>query len=122
MQFSSKLKDLRANEYCKCDDIRNEICRLMLQICSFSDSAEIRKRAVGYYKKLPQLKHSREVYAGFVMGPAEYSAQLRKNITYTIDLAECAIRSLITGDMTDEEKLVDLNKAAARLETINDGR
>lgn len=111
-----------ANEYCKCDDIRNEICRLMLQICSFSGSAKIRKKAVGYYKKLPQLKHSREVYARFVMEPAEYSAQLRKNIAYTVDLAECAIRGLITGDMTDEEKLFYFKKAAALFETINDDR
>jgi hypothetical protein len=53
----------RAEKYCSDDDIRNEIYRVMLQICAKSDNAEIKEKAKFYYKKLPLLKHSREIYS-----------------------------------------------------------
>ena len=110
-----------AQRYCFDDDIRNEIYRLMLQICSLSDAENFQKKAKEYYFKLPMLKHSREIYAKFVMKDADYHNQIKKNIIYTVDLAECAIRQLIVCDMPPQEKLYYYRKSAALYEVILDG-
>ena len=111
-----------AEKCCTDDDIRNEIFRIMLQICSEADDFRIKKKAAYYYKKLPLLRHSREVYAKFVMEGDEYRAQVLKNIIYTVDLAECSVRQLILPDMSLEEKLFYYQKAAGLLETVLDGK
>ena len=111
-----------AEKCCSDDDIRNEIYRIMLQICAESDNNTIQTKSRYYYKKLPQLRHSREVYARFVMDGEEYRSQVLKNIIYTIDLAECSIRQLILPDMPIEEKLFFYQKAAALYETVLDGK
>lgn len=112
----------RAEKYCSDDDIRNEIHRLMLQICSRSENEEIRVKAKKYYEKLPMLRHSREVYAQFIMTEDEYRSQMKYNIMYTVDLAECAIRQLIKPEMLPTEKLFYYKKAAALYEVILDGK
>jgi len=111
-----------AEKCCTDDDKRNEIYRIMLQICSESKDPAIREKGKYYYKKLPSLRHSREVYAKFVMGGEEYRSQVLKNIIYTIDLAECSVRQLILPDMPPQEKLFYYQKAAALLETVLDGK
>lgn len=111
-----------AEKYCTNDDIRNEIYRIMLQICSESDEPKIKARAKYYYQKLPMLRHSREEYAKFVMEGEKYRTQLLKNIIYSIDGAECSVRQLILPDMTDEEKLFYYQKAAALYEVVLDGK
>ena len=111
-----------AEKCCTDDDKRNEIYRIMLQLCSESKDPAIREKGKYYYKKLPSLRHSREVYAKFVMNGEEYRAQVLKNITYTIDLAECSVRQLILPDMPPQEKLFYYQKAAALLETVLDGK
>ena len=111
-----------AEKCCTDDDIRNEIYRIMLQICSESDDETIKKKGKSYYKKLPMLRHSREVYARFVMDGEEYRSQMQKNITYLIDLAECTVRQLITPDMPPEEKLFYYQKAADLYEIALDGQ
>ena len=111
-----------AEKCCTDDDKRNEIYRIMLQLCSESMAPDIREKGKYYYKKLPSLRHSREVYAKFVMEGEEYRSQVLKNIIYTIDIAECSVRQLITPDMPPKEKLFYYQKAAALLETILDGK
>lgn len=112
----------RAEKYCTDDDIRNEIYRVMIQICSESDDPTIKDKSKYYYKKLPKLRHSREIYAKLVMDGEEYRLQVKKNIIYLIDLAECAVRQLILPDMPPEEMLFYYKKAAALYETILDGK
>ena len=104
-----------AEKCCTDDDKRNEIYRIMLQICAESKDSAIKKKGEYYYKKLPSLRHSREVYAKFVMDGEEYREQILKNIIYIIDLAECSIRQLILPDMPLEEKLFYYQKAATLL-------
>ena len=111
-----------AEKCCTDDDKRNEIYRIMLQLCSESKDPAIREKGKYYYKKLPSLRHSREVYAKFVMESAEYRAQIQKNLIYEIDGAECCIRQLITDNMTLEEKLFYYQKAAALYEVVLDGK
>ena len=111
-----------AEKCCTDDDKRNEIYRIMLQLCSESKDSAIREKGKYYYKKLPSLRHSREVYAKFVMDGEEYRAQVLKNIIYTVDLAECSIRQLILPDMPPQEKLFYYQKAVALLETVLDGK
>ncbi len=111
-----------AEKCCTDDDKRNEIYRIMLQLCSESKDPAIREKGKYYYKKLPSLRHSREVYAKFVMEGAEYRAQIQKNLIYEIDGAECCIRQLITDNMTLEEKLFYYQKAAALYEVVLDGK
>lgn len=111
-----------AEKSCTNDDIRNEIYRIMLQLCSESDDPRIKEKGKYYYQKLPKLRHSREVYARFVMEGEEYRAQILKNIIYTIDLTECSVRQLIQPDMPLEEQLFYYQKAAALYETILDSK
>ncbi len=111
-----------AEKYCTDDDIRNEIFRLMLQLCSESDDPKIKEKGRDYYKKLPLLRHSREVYARYVMEGEEYREQIRNNLIYLIDLAECSVRQLMQSDMPPEEKLFYYQKAAALYETALDGK
>ena len=111
-----------AEKCCTDDDKRNEIYRIMLQLCSESKDPAVREKGKYYYKKLPSLRHSREVYAKFVMDGEEYRAQVLKNIIYTVDLAECSVRQLILPDMPLKEKLFYYQKAATLLETILDGK
>jgi len=111
-----------AEKCCTDDDKRNEIYRIMLQLCSESKDSAIREKGKYYYKKLPSLRHSREVYAKFVMDGEEYRSQVLKNIIYTVDLAECSVRQLIQPDMPPQEKLFYYQKAAALLETVLDGK
>ena len=111
-----------AEKCCTDDDKRNEIYRIMLQICSESQDPAIREKGRYYYKKLPSLRHSREVYAKFVMEGEEYRTQLLKNIIYEIDCVECCVRQLILPDMPLEEKLFYYQKAAALYETVLDGK
>ena len=111
-----------AEKCCTDDDKRNEIYRIMLQLCSESKDPRIREKGKYYYKKLPSLRHSREVYAKFIMDGEEYRAQVLKNIIYTVDLSECSIRQLILPDMSPQEKLFYYQKAATLLETVLDGK
>ncbi len=111
-----------AESYCFDDDIRNEIHRSMLKICSESKTPEIKEMAVYYYKKLPMLRHSREVYAKYVMDDESYREQIKKNIIYTIDLSECAIRQLMTPYMSKKEKLFYYIKAAELFEVVLDDK
>lgn len=111
-----------AEKSCTDDDMRNEIYRVMLQICSESEDPKIKEKGRYYYKKLPLLRHSREVYAKYVMEGEEYRAQILKNIIHLTDAAECSIRQLIVSDMPPEEKLFYYQKAAAFYETVLDGK
>ena len=111
-----------AEARCTKDDIRNEIFRLILQICAKSHDHDIRKKGAYFHQKLPKLRHSREIYARFVMADEEYRMQVRQNILYLTDLTECSIRQLILQEMTPEEKLFYYQKAAALYENVLDGK
>lgn len=111
-----------AERHCTDDDIRNEIFRVMLQLCSESDDKKIKEKGRYYYQKLPSLRHSREIYAKFAMDGEEYRDRVLKNIIYMIDGAECGIRQLILPDMSPSEKLFYYQKAAALYETVLDGK
>ncbi len=110
-----------ADSHCHDDDKRNEIHRLMVQICGSSINEEYRNLAKQYYKQLPMLRHSREVYAKFVLSGNAYLEQLKKNILYNVDTAECAVRQMISSDMPLEEKLYLYLRAAALYEALLDG-
>lgn len=112
----------RAERYCTEDDIRNEIHRLMIQICSNSQNPKFKDKSKEFYDKLPLLKHSREVYAKLVLEESDLSYQIKKNILYTIDLAECGIRQLVSPNMSCEEKLFYYQKASELYETVLDGK
>ena len=111
-----------AEQYCTDDDIRNEIYRMMLQLCSESGYPEYKEKSRYYYNKLPMLKHSREIYAVQVMNGEEHRIQVRKNLINLIDMAECSIRQLILPEMPPEEKLFYYMNAAALYETVTDGK
>lgn len=111
-----------AENYCRDDDIRNGIHRMMLQICSSSQNPDIKKRAMDFYQKLPSYKNSREVYSKFIMSEKEYEEQAKKNIFYMVDIAECAIRQLLKPEMSPEEKVFYYKKAAGLYETVLDGK
>lgn len=112
----------RAEQCCTNDNIRNEIYRIMLQICLQSDDPKTKEKGKYYYYKLPMLRHSREVYAKFIMEGEEYREQLLKNLIYLIDLAECSVRQLILPDMSLEEKLYYYQKSAMLYETVLDNK
>lgn len=111
-----------AEKCCTDDDIRNEINRLMIAICSSSGNPKIKRKALSYYNKLPLLRHSREVYAMYVMDGDEYRKQIKKNIVYLIDLAECSIRQLTPPEANSSEKLYYYKKAASLYEVLLDGK
>ncbi len=67
-----------AESNCLDDDIRNEIYRSMLKICSGSKTPAVKDKAMYYYRKLPMLRHSREVYAKYVMDDEKYRNQIKK--------------------------------------------
>ena len=68
------------------------------------------------------MRHSREVYAKFVMDGEEYKNQILKNIIYIVDLAECSVRQLVLPDMPPEEKMFYYQKAAELYEVVLDGK
>ena len=111
-----------AEKYCTNDDIRNEIYRVMLQICSESEEPLIKEKRDYYYKKLPRLLHSREVYAKHALEGGAYRAQILQNTITLIDMAECSIRQLIPPDAPPEEALFYYKKAADLYETVLDGQ
>jgi hypothetical protein len=111
-----------AKNYCLDDDIRNEIHRLMLQVCASSENEQIKDKAMYFYSKLPSYRHSREVYSKFVMSKSEYCEQTKKNIFYLVDVAEYAIRQLLLPEMSAEEKVFYYKKAAGLYETLLDGK
>lgn len=111
-----------AEKCCTDDDKRNEIYRIMLQLCSESKDPIIKEKGKYYYKKLPSLRHSREEYAKFVMDGEDYRAQMLKNIIYMIDGTEVCVRQLILPDMSPEEQLFYYQKAAELYEVILDGK
>ncbi len=110
-----------ADEHCRDDDKRNEIHRIMLQLCGSSENPDYKEIAKRYYKKLPSMRHSRETYAGFVLSGEDYENQLKKNIMHSVDIAECAVRQMLAGDMPHEEKLYLYMRAAALYEAVSDG-
>ncbi len=109
-----------AERNCMDDEIRNEIFRLMLEICAESAAPHIKEKAQYYYQKLPLLKHSREVYCRHVLSDEQYYAQIKQNIFYSIDICECAVRQLVTDDMSAEEQLYYYKKAAELYEIVLD--
>ena len=111
-----------AEKHCQSSDIRNEIYKIMLQICAESDDEHIKSKADYYYKKLPSLRHSREIYAKCVMVGDEYHSQLKKNLIRLIDMAECTVRKLISPDMPLDVKLEYYMKAASLYEIVLDNK
>ncbi len=111
-----------ADRHCHNDDRRNEIHRLMVQICGSSENKEHRAKARQYYMQLPLLRHSREVYAKFVLSEDAYVEQLKKSILYSVDIAECAVRQMVSSNMSCDEKLYLYKRAAALYEAVLDGR
>jgi len=111
-----------ADLYCTDDDVRYDIYRIMVELCSHAPSPAIKEKGKVYYSKIPRLRHSRELYARFVMEGKEYRRQIQENILYLIDLAECSVRQMIHTDMPPEEQLFYYRKAAALYETVLDGQ
>lgn len=111
-----------AERYCTDDEIRNEIFRIMLQICAKSSSHKIQEKTQYYYKKLPLFRHSREVYCRYALQDDQYYAQVKKNIFYSIDICECAVRQLVSEKMPMEEQLYYYQKAASLYEIVLDDK
>ena len=111
-----------AERYCPNGHFRNQIYQTMMQICSESDKPNIKAKAKEYYRKLPMLRHNREVYAKYVMEGERLTWQVKENIFYTVALAQNSIWQLITPEMPPEEKLFYYTKATALEEAILDGK
>ena len=111
-----------AEKHCQSSDIRNEIYKIMLQICAESDDEHIKSKANYYYKKLPSLRHSREIYAKCVMTGDDYHSQLKKNLIQLVDMAECTVRKLISPDMPLDVMLEYYKKAAVLYEIVLDNK
>ena len=112
-----------AERHCLDDDIKAEIYRMMLQVCSLSTNEQIREKSDYFYHKLPTIRYSREIMVKFAAkNEEEYRQQVKRNILYTIDLAECSIRQLITPESTLENRLFYYQKAAALYETVLDDK
>ena len=110
-----------AESFCSNDDIRNEIWRIMLRLSYECGNAALREKTAYYYGKLPMLRHSREIHARYVMEGEEYRTQLKKNLIYLVDLAECTVRQLITPDISDDESIYYRRRAIALLDAVIDG-
>lgn len=104
--------------HCQEPDQRNEIFKWLITLCSRSDDPAIREKGKDFYKKIPSIKHSREIFAKLVFEEDEAFLQIRKNIMRCIDIAECAIRQLVKNEMPTEEKLFYYKKAAALYEVL----
>ena len=111
-----------AEKCCSDNDTMNEIYRSMTLICSESDNPRIKAKADYYYKKIPLLRHSREVFAQCVMEGEPYRAQVRKTLFDLIDIAGCSIPHLIHPDMQPEEKISYYEKAIELYDVIFDGK
>lgn len=112
-----------AERYCVEDDIRNEIHRVMLQICSHASNPELRQKSIDFYHKLPMLAHSREFFFDVVCdSPEERDIQIKKNLMRILGLVDHCIRRLVRTDMPYEEKLYYHKTAVAVLEAVLDGK
>lgn len=111
-----------ADMYCTDDDVRYDIYRIMVELCAHSQNSAIKEKAKVYYNKIPRLRHSREIYAKFVMEGKEYRRQTQENILHLIDLTECSVRQMIHADMPPEEQLFYYRKASALYESVLDDR
>lgn len=109
-----------ALNYCKQQDIRNDILKKITILCAESNNERIREKAKIYYPMMPSLRNSREIYAKLVFGEKEATPQIKSNIIYTLQLAECAIRQLIHDDMSPEEIIFLRKKCVVLYENVLD--
>ncbi|MBE6712712.1 MAG: helix-turn-helix transcriptional regulator [Ruminococcaceae bacterium] len=109
-----------ALNYCTEQDIRNDILKKITILCAESNNERIREKAKLYYPMMPSMRNSREIYAKLVFGEKEAIPQIKSNIIYTIQLAECAIRQLIHNNTLPEEIIFLRKKCVALYETVLD--
>lgn len=112
----------RAEKLCTDHSLCNELYRLMIQICGLSKNKDLRAQAKYYYKKLPLLMHSREVYACYVLEGEELEYQEKSNVISSVEYAVGAIKQLIVPDMPPAEKIHYYKKAAVLWETVLDNK
>jgi hypothetical protein len=77
----------------------------MTQVCSICSDQTLRDKAKTYYKKIPSLRDSREVYAIYVLQGEELAAQNQKTLLRAGEIAAVALRRLIPPDASDELRL-----------------
>lgn len=112
----------RAEKFCTDHSLCNELYRLMIQICGLSRNKEIRAQAKYYYMKLPLLKHSREVYACYVLEGNDLEYQEKNNVFSSVEYAVGAIEQLITPGMPLTDRIHYYKKAAVLWETVLDDK
>ncbi|MBQ8333015.1 MAG: helix-turn-helix transcriptional regulator [Clostridia bacterium] len=108
----------RVELFCRNNDIRAAVCKNMMLICKDSGDETIRKSAVVYRDQLPSVYASRELYGVYCLEGAPKENQLKANAYVLADFLEITIRSMITDDKTDEEKMELYIRAAQCYELI----
>ena len=120
----AKMLNLAAyvENHCVDIDIRNEMYRILVELCSYSENPSVKEQSMAYYLRIPKLHHSRELFAKCVMEGEEYRRQVKQNIVHMIDLIEGSILQLVPPDMPPAEKIFYYRKAAELYETVLDGQ
>jgi transcriptional regulator with XRE-family HTH domain len=96
----------RLEGYCGKDEFLYSAYRYMTQVCSVCQDPLLRAKAEEYYKKIPCLRDSREVYASYVYEGEKLAVQQRKALLRAGDIAVIMLRRLIPQNATDEERLL----------------
>lgn len=111
----------RAEKYCKDNEILNCINWFMIQLCIKTENEFYRELAKDYYKKLPSIKHGREIFAKYCFDGEVYTAELIKTVMFSVDIIDSSLRQMIQKEMTAKEKLYYYKKSVEIYEVVFDG-
>ena len=111
-----------AEKYCPDADIKHEIYRNMIVISANMKTEKGKIHAERFYRKLPKLRNSREIYANYVMEGDLLKTQTKRNIMRLTSFLHWEMQNLMTEKISPEEKLFYHRKSIALLETVLDGK
>lgn len=111
-----------AEKYCPDADIKHEIYRNMIVISANMKTEKGKIYAEWFYRKLPKLRHSREIYARYVMEKDQLQLQTKRNIMRLTSLLHDEMIQLFCEEMGPEEELFYHQKNISLLETVLDGK
>ncbi len=111
-----------AEKYCPDADIKHEIYRNMIVISASMKTEKGKIHAERFYRKLPKLRDSREIYAQYVLEGEALQTQTKRNIMRLTSLLHWEMQTLLCEEMSSEEKLFYHQKNISLLETVLDGK